>query len=65
MRAAAPMGDFGEATAQAYQFSRADQDAYAVETLDPGAGGDRERCIHGRDRAGHRDGQGRRPPGRP
>ncbi|SCY64549.1 thiolase family protein [Microvirga guangxiensis] len=28
-----PMGDFGEATAEAYQFSRADQDAYAVETL--------------------------------
>jgi acetyl-CoA C-acetyltransferase len=28
-----PMGDFGEATAQAYQFTRADQDAYAVETL--------------------------------
>lgn len=28
-----PMGDFGEATAQAYQFSRADQDAYAIETL--------------------------------
>ena len=28
-----PMGDFGEAAAQAYQFSRADQDAYAVETL--------------------------------
>ena len=27
------MGDFGEATAEAYQFSRADQDAYAVETL--------------------------------
>jgi acetyl-CoA C-acetyltransferase len=27
------MGDFGEATAQAYQFSRADQDAYAMETL--------------------------------
>ena len=27
------MGDFGEATAQAYQFSRADQDAYAQETL--------------------------------
>jgi acetyl-CoA C-acetyltransferase len=27
------MGDFGEATAQAYQFSRSDQDAYAVETL--------------------------------
>jgi acetyl-CoA C-acetyltransferase len=24
------MGDFGEATAQAYQFSRADQDEYAV-----------------------------------
>ncbi|HVY42141.1 MAG TPA: acetyl-CoA C-acyltransferase [Hyphomicrobiaceae bacterium] len=28
-----PMGDFGEATAQAYQFSRDEQDAYAVETL--------------------------------
>jgi acetyl-CoA C-acetyltransferase len=27
------MGDFGEATAEAYQFTRADQDAYAVETL--------------------------------
>jgi acetyl-CoA C-acetyltransferase len=27
------MGDFGEATAQAYQFSRADQDSYAIETL--------------------------------
>jgi acetyl-CoA C-acetyltransferase len=28
-----PMGDFGEAAAQAYQFTRADQDAYAIETL--------------------------------
>ncbi|MCA1439968.1 acetyl-CoA C-acyltransferase [Ensifer sp. IC4062] len=28
-----PMGDFGEAAAEAYQFTRADQDAYAVETL--------------------------------
>jgi acetyl-CoA C-acetyltransferase len=28
-----PMGDFGEMCAQAFQFSRADQDAYAVETL--------------------------------
>src|SRR6202789_2769095 len=27
------MGDFGEATAEAYQFTRADQDSYAVETL--------------------------------
>ncbi len=27
------MGDFGEATAEAYQFTRADQDAYAAETL--------------------------------
>lgn len=27
------MGDFGEATAQAYQFTRAEQDAYAMETL--------------------------------
>lgn len=27
------MGDFGEATAESYGFSRADQDAYAIETL--------------------------------
>ncbi|WP_398479588.1 acetyl-CoA C-acyltransferase [Tardiphaga sp.] len=27
------MGDFGEATAEAYQFTRADQDTYAIETL--------------------------------
>src|SRR5689334_325615 len=27
------MGDFGEATAEAYQFTRKDQDAYATETL--------------------------------
>ena len=26
------MGDFGEATAEAYQFSRAAQDAYAIDT---------------------------------
>ncbi|MCG5243306.1 acetyl-CoA C-acyltransferase [Azospirillum doebereinerae] len=28
-----PMGDFGEATAELYGFTRAEQDAYAVETL--------------------------------
>ncbi|ARP94470.1 acetyl-CoA C-acyltransferase [Bordetella genomosp. 13] len=28
-----PMGDFGEAAAQAYGFGRAEQDAYAIETL--------------------------------
>lgn len=28
-----PMGDFGEATADLYGFTRAEQDAYAVETL--------------------------------
>jgi acetyl-CoA C-acetyltransferase len=27
------MGDFGEATAEAYQFTRAEQDAFAIETL--------------------------------
>lgn len=27
------MGDFGEATAESYQFTRGDQDAYAIETL--------------------------------
>ncbi|TXH32277.1 MAG: acetyl-CoA C-acyltransferase [Rhodospirillaceae bacterium] len=28
-----PMGSFGEATAEAYQFTRADQDEYAIRTL--------------------------------
>lgn len=28
-----PMGDFGEMAAEAYQFTRADQDAFAIETL--------------------------------
>lgn len=28
-----PMGDFGEATAEAYQFGRDEQDAYAIATL--------------------------------
>ncbi|HVO02157.1 MAG TPA: acetyl-CoA C-acyltransferase [Candidatus Cybelea sp.] len=28
-----PMGDFGEMAAEAYQFTRKDQDAFAVETL--------------------------------
>lgn len=28
-----PMGDFGEAAAEAYHFTRADQDAFATETL--------------------------------
>jgi acetyl-CoA C-acetyltransferase len=28
-----PMGDFGEAAVEAFQFSRDDQDAYAIETL--------------------------------
>ncbi|HVJ43435.1 MAG TPA: acetyl-CoA C-acyltransferase [Dongiaceae bacterium] len=28
-----PMGSFGEATAQSYQFSRQDQDEYAIRTL--------------------------------
>ncbi|KAG1479370.1 hypothetical protein G6F54_013913 [Rhizopus delemar] len=28
-----PMGDFGESAVQAYGFTRADQDAYAAETL--------------------------------
>src|SRR6202789_2074740 len=27
------IGDFGEATAEAYQFTRKDQDTYAMETL--------------------------------
>jgi acetyl-CoA C-acetyltransferase len=28
-----PMGDFGEATAEVYQFSREEQDAFAIESL--------------------------------
>ena len=39
-----PMGDFGEATALAYQLTRADQDAYAMNA-DPGARRDRERRL--------------------
>ena len=34
------MGDFGEATAEAYQFTRADQDAFADRDVDAGAKGD-------------------------
>ena len=48
------MGDFGEATAQAYQFSRADQDAYADRDADPRPQGGRGRRVPGRDRAAHR-----------
>lgn len=32
-QAGRPMGDFGEATADAYQFTRQDQDNFAIETL--------------------------------
>lgn len=32
------MGDFGEATAEAYQFTRAEQDAFAMETLERAQG---------------------------
>jgi acetyl-CoA C-acetyltransferase len=35
------MGDFGEATAEAYQFTRKDEDAYAMETLTRAQGGQR------------------------
>ena len=59
------MGDFGEATAEAYQFTRKDQDAYAMETLDPRAQGGRRRRVQGRDRADHaatkRPGRGSSP----
>ena len=37
------MGDFGEATAEAYQFTRADQDAYADGDADARAAGGRGR----------------------
>ena len=47
------MGDFGEATAEAYQFTRADQDAYADGDADPRAQGGRGRRVQGRDRADH------------
>ncbi len=56
----APMGDFGEARSQAYQFTRADQDAYAGRDPDPRAQGDRRGRLQGRDRAGHGPGEGRR-----
>ena len=41
------MGDFGEAAAQAYQFSRAEQDAYAVESLTRAQECDRGRRVRG------------------
>ena len=53
------MGDFGEATAEAYQFTRADQDAYAMETLTPRPQGGRRRRVQGRDRADHGDRESR------
>ena len=53
------MGDFGEATAEAYQFTRADQDAYAMETLTPRPQGGGRRRVQGGDRADHGEGKGR------
>ncbi len=53
------MGDFGEARAEAYQFARAEQDAFAVETLTRGAQGRGGRDVQIRDRADQRSGQGR------
>ena len=54
------MGCFAEATSSKYDFSRQAQDDFARESLTPRPGGDRERRLRGRDRAGHRqDPQGR------
>ena len=53
------MGDFGEATAEAYQFTRADQDAYAHGDADPRAQGGGRRRVQGRDRADHGQGKDR------
>ncbi len=39
------MGDFGEATAEAYQFTRKDQDEYAMETLTRARSGGRGRRV--------------------
>ena len=54
------MGTFAEDAAQAYQFSREEQDAYALASLTPGAEGRQGRKLRRGDRAG--DGQG--PQGR-
>ena len=53
------MGDFGEATAEAYQFTRAAQDAYAMETLTPRPQGGGRRRVQGGDRAADGEGKGR------
>ncbi len=52
------MGDFGEATAAAYRFTRQDQDAYAIRTLTR-ARGDRRWPVRRRDRAGRAAGKRR------
>ncbi len=41
------MGDFGEATAEAYQFTRAEQDAFAIETLTRARKACRRRRLQG------------------
>ncbi len=46
-----PMGDFGEVAVEAYQFTRADQDAYAVETLTRARKAIEDRRLQSRDRA--------------
>ena len=55
------MGNFADMIAKEYQFTREQQDAYALETLSARAGRHQGRPLQARDRAGHRQRQeGRR-----
>ena len=55
------MGNFADMIAKEYQFTREQQDAYALETLEPRADRHEGRPLQARDLAGHRQRQeGRR-----
>ena len=49
------MGTFAEDCAEAYQFTREAQDAFAIDLADARAEGDRGRLFRKRNRAGHRE----------
>ena len=56
------MGTYAEDTAQHYQFTREQQDAFAIESLQPRQDRQRGRLVRQGDRGRHRQvAQGRRP----
>ena len=58
------MGSFAQCTADEYQLTRQQMDDYAIESLQPRQGRDRQWRVQGRDRAGHDQEPRRRDPGR-